>query len=77
MCAFILVVVALVTVRPAVASAESMIDTFRDPEFLAEAEKRGLGLNAIRTGEQLQDFMARMYQTPAHLVERVRKLSGN
>jgi tripartite-type tricarboxylate transporter receptor subunit TctC len=56
---------------------QAMIDTFRDPEFLAEAEKRGLGLNAIRTGEQLQDFMARMYQTPAHLVERVRKLSGN
>jgi len=56
---------------------KAMIDTFRDAEFVAEGEKRGLGLNAVRTGEQLQDFMARMYQTPPHLVERVRKLSGN
>jgi len=56
---------------------KAMIETFKDPEFVAEGEKRGLGLNAVRTGEQLQDFMTRMYGTPAHLVERIKKLSGN
>src|SRR5262245_3168951 len=35
--------------------------TMTDPEFLAESEKLGLGLNTPRTGEQIQAVMERTY----------------
>src|SRR5262249_25684099 len=55
---------------------KAMTETFKDPEFVSDGEKRGL-INALRTGQELQDFVTRMYSTPPHLVERIRKLSGN
>jgi hypothetical protein len=36
----------------------------------------GLAVNAPRTGEQLREVIARAYQTPAHVVERLQKLNN-
>jgi tripartite-type tricarboxylate transporter receptor subunit TctC len=50
--------------------------TMADAEFLAEAEKMGLGLNAPRTGEQIQDVMARTYKSPPSVIDRLRQLNN-
>jgi tripartite-type tricarboxylate transporter receptor subunit TctC len=73
--------------RPLVAPAEvpadrvaalrkALADTFADPEFLAEGDRMGLAVNAPRTGAQLQDVIARAYQSPSRIVERLRKLNN-
>ena len=49
--------------------------TMADPEFLAEGEKIGLGLNAPRTGEQLQELMERSYRSPPRVIDRLRQLN--
>ena len=50
--------------------------TMRDPEFLAEGERMGLGLNAPRTGEQLQEVMERTYRSPPRVLDRLRRLNA-
>ena len=55
------------------AMRKALADTFADPEFLAEGERMGLGLNAPRTGAQLQDVIARAYQSPPRIIERLQK----
>jgi tripartite-type tricarboxylate transporter receptor subunit TctC len=54
----------------------ALADTFADPEFLAESDRMGLGVNAPRTGAQLQDVIARAYRSPSHVIERLRKLNN-
>jgi tripartite-type tricarboxylate transporter receptor subunit TctC len=50
-------------------------DTFQDPAFIADADKRGLGVNAPRGGQALQEVIDNVYKnTPPPLVERLRKL---
>jgi tripartite-type tricarboxylate transporter receptor subunit TctC len=49
--------------------------TMTDPDFLAEAEKMGLGLNAPRTGEQIQEVMERAYRSPPRVIDRLRQLN--
>ena len=49
--------------------------TMADPEFLAEGEKMGLGLNAPRTGQQIQEVMERAYQSPPRVIDRLRQLN--
>jgi hypothetical protein len=46
-----------------------------DPDFLAEGEKMGLGLNAPRTGAQIQAVMERAYQSPPRVIDRLRQLN--
>jgi tripartite-type tricarboxylate transporter receptor subunit TctC len=58
------------------AMRKALADTFADPEFLAEGERIGLGLNAPRTGKQLADVIARAYRSPPHIVERLQKLNN-
>ena len=59
------------------AMRKAFIDTFKDPEFLAEAEKRRLGVNAPRDGQGLQEVIERDYKgTPPALIERLRKLQA-
>jgi tripartite-type tricarboxylate transporter receptor subunit TctC len=58
------------------AMRKALADTFADPEFRAEGERMGLAVNAPRTGEQLREVIARAYQTPAHVVERLQKLNN-
>jgi tripartite-type tricarboxylate transporter receptor subunit TctC len=49
--------------------------TMADPEFLAEGDKLGLGLNAPRTGAQLQEVMERTYRSPPSVIDRLRQLN--
>ena len=58
------------------AMRNALADTFADPEFLAEGERMGLAVNAPRTGAQLQDVIARAYQSPPRIIERLQKLNN-
>src|SRR5262249_12107885 len=49
--------------------------TMADPDFLAEAETMGLGVNAPRTGEQMREVMERVYRTPPRVIDRLRQLN--
>jgi tripartite-type tricarboxylate transporter receptor subunit TctC len=54
---------------------KAFADTFKDPDFLAEAEKRRLGVNSPRDGQALQDVIERVYKNTAPpQVERLRRL---
>ncbi|HLH98735.1 MAG TPA: tripartite tricarboxylate transporter substrate-binding protein [Xanthobacteraceae bacterium] len=55
---------------------QALDDTFKDPDFLAEGDRLGLGLNAPRTGAQLAEVIARAYRSPPHIVERLQKLNN-
>jgi tripartite-type tricarboxylate transporter receptor subunit TctC len=56
---------------------KAFMDTFSDPEFIAEGNKRGLGINAPRDGQTLQELIERVYKnTPSPLVERLKKLQA-
>ncbi len=54
---------------------EAFAATMADPDFLAEGEKMGLGLNAMRTGAQIQAVMERAYQSPPRVIDRLRQLN--
>ena len=54
----------------------ALADTFADPEFLAESDRMGLGVNAPRTGAELQDVITRTYQSPSRVIERLQKLNN-
>jgi len=49
--------------------------TMADRDFLAEGEKIGLGLNAPRTGAQIQELMERTYRSPPAVIDRLRQLN--
>jgi tripartite-type tricarboxylate transporter receptor subunit TctC len=51
---------------------KAFLATLRDPELKAEGEKLGLDLDPI-SGEELQDIAAKMYATPADVVERAKQ----
>jgi tripartite-type tricarboxylate transporter receptor subunit TctC len=54
---------------------KAFADTFADPEFVAEGNKRGFGVTEPRDGKALQDLIERIYkQTPQPVVERIKKL---
>jgi len=55
---------------------KALAETFRDPDFKADAEKIGLIVNDPRTGEQLQDVIVKAYATPSRVVERLQKLNN-
>ena len=46
--------------------------TMKDPELLAEAEKMRIDVDAS-TGEEVQALVAKMYETPPAVIERVKK----
>ena len=50
--------------------------TMADPDFLAEGERVGLGLNAPRTGEQIQEVVERAYQSPPRVIDRLRQMNA-
>ncbi len=58
------------------AMRKALADTFKDPEFQADAEKIGLIVNAPQTGEQLQQVIESAYATPSRVVERLQKLNN-
>jgi hypothetical protein len=51
---------------------KAFMDTLRDPELVAEAEKIGLDLDPI-SGEVLQTLAESIYASPAHVVEQARQ----
>jgi tripartite-type tricarboxylate transporter receptor subunit TctC len=58
------------------AISAAMMATFKDPDFLVEADKRGLGVNSPRSGQELQNLLTQVYtKTPQHIIERLRKIS--
>ncbi len=58
------------------AMRKALADTFQDAQFQADANKLGLIVNAPQTGQQLQDVIVRAYESPARVVERIRKLNN-
>ena len=54
---------------------KAFMDMIRDAEFRTEAEKLGLQIDNPRSGEQLQADVERLYKTPAHIVERLRRIA--
>jgi hypothetical protein len=56
---------------------KAMMDTFLDPDFVTEANKRGLGVNSPRGGDELSGLLDRVYnKTPSHILARLRKLTN-
>jgi hypothetical protein len=55
---------------------KALVDTYSDPEFIADAEKIGLIIDSPKTGEQLQDVITKAYATPSRVVDRLRKLNN-
>ena len=54
---------------------KAMTDMLRDPAFLEEAKKRRLDVATPRTGQQLQELLARIYtKTSPQVVARLRKI---
>jgi tripartite-type tricarboxylate transporter receptor subunit TctC len=51
----------------------SFLKTLEDPEFLAEARKRGLDIEAT-SGAEIQGLVEQLYATPPETIERVRKI---
>ena len=49
-----------------------MAEILTDTAFLAECARFGLGINALRSGEELQDVIARAYYTPQPIIQRRR-----
>jgi tripartite-type tricarboxylate transporter receptor subunit TctC len=55
----------------------AFLETFKDPEFVADANRRGLGINSPRSGKELHDLLTRVYtETPPHIVERLRRIAA-
>ena len=61
----------------AAALRAAMLATFKDPEFLAEADKQKLEINKPTSGESLQAQIAHVYQMPPRIVERLRGIAQN
>lgn len=53
---------------------QAIMETFRDPSFVVEIEKMKMGANAIRTGAQIQEIIARAYNTPPQVADRLIKI---
>lgn len=54
---------------------KAFMDMIKDPDFRNEAEKLGLQIDNPRSGEQLQADVERLYRTPPHVVERLRRIA--
>ncbi len=54
---------------------KAMADTFKDPEFLAEAEKLNLGVNTPRSAEETKRIVDEAYATPPEIVARLRRIA--
>ncbi len=56
---------------------KAMLETFKDPDFLADAAKQQLQVDKPRSGEQIQAQIQRVYEMPASVAERLRKIAQN
>jgi tripartite-type tricarboxylate transporter receptor subunit TctC len=53
----------------AAALRKAFLDTLRDPDFLAEADKAKLEINPV-PAERIEDLLKELYATPADVVKR-------
>ena len=53
---------------------QSLAETFKDPEYLADCEKQRLECDAPVTGTQMQDILKKAYATPEPVLVRLRKI---
>jgi tripartite-type tricarboxylate transporter receptor subunit TctC len=56
------------------AMRQAMSDTFADPHFLEDANELGLGIDAPRSGAEIQAVMERTYAIPPAVIARLQKL---
>jgi hypothetical protein len=50
-------------------------DAFKDPDFLAEAQKRKMDVNPV-SGADIEKLVAEVYATPPEIVKEVRAVIG-
>jgi tripartite-type tricarboxylate transporter receptor subunit TctC len=55
---------------------QAFMDTFRDPELLAEAHKISLDVNPI-SGEAVQAVIAKMFSAPPEIIQKARDALGS
>lgn len=62
---------------PAIAKIlrKAFADTFKDSEFLADAERQHLDINEPMTGEQVDELIAQLYRTPKDVVDKAIKIT--
>jgi tripartite-type tricarboxylate transporter receptor subunit TctC len=54
---------------------QALMQTFADPDFLADAKKTGLQVNSPRSGDDLLRAIARAYHAPPQIIARLRQLN--
>jgi tripartite-type tricarboxylate transporter receptor subunit TctC len=54
---------------------KAFVDTLKDPEFLADAEKAKLEINPV-PGEEVQELVREIYKTPPEVAKRAAALVG-
>jgi len=54
---------------------KALMETFADPDFLADAKKTGLQVNSPRSGDDLVRVIERAYQAPPQIIARLRELN--
>jgi tripartite-type tricarboxylate transporter receptor subunit TctC len=54
---------------------KAMLETFKDKDFIAEATKLKLEVDKPTSGEQVQARIARVYEMPQKIVDRLRKIA--
>jgi hypothetical protein len=52
---------------------KALIDTYKDPEFIADVQKARLDMNPL-SGEELETVVGRIYQLDKPLVEKVKEI---
>lgn len=55
---------------------KAMMETFKDPDFLAEADKLNLGVNTPRSPEETKRIVDEAYATPQDIVARLRRIAN-
>jgi len=53
----------------------AMMATFSDQDFVADAKRMALGVNAPKSGEQIQKLIEDTYRAPPQVIGRLRQLS--
>jgi tripartite-type tricarboxylate transporter receptor subunit TctC len=59
----------------AAALRAGLLATFKDPDFLAEATRTHLIINKPISGEDMQAQVARVYEMPQRIVDRLRRIA--
>ena len=59
------------------AMRKAFAETFRDPDYLAEAKKLALTINRPSSGEELQKVIEEVWRMPEDARAQLRRLSGN